>query len=206
MIVVFLISAFLLGSIPFGLLIALIFCGIDPRLSGSKNIGATNIARTCGFAYGVLTLLFDLSKGALAVLSGGFMGFSPFWQAMSGFIAILGHMYSPFMGGKGGKGVSTSVGMFLFLMPVPALAASLACIVLILVSGYVSLGSLLLVTLVPIFAIIVGKWAFLPALCLTMFCVFHKHEENIRRLICGKENPWRKKSFQEKISEKNHRK
>ena len=202
MIIVFLIFTFLLGSIPFGLLIARVFCGIDPRLSGSKNIGATNIARTCGFAYGVLTLFFDLSKGALAVFSGGFMGFSPSWQAMLGFIAVLGHIYSPFMGGKGGKGVATSVGIFLFLMPVPALVASLACIVLILVSGYVSLGSLLLVTLMPIFAIIVGKWAFLPALCLTMFCVFHKHEENIKRLICGKENPWRKKYFQEKILEK----
>ncbi len=194
----FCLYAFLGGSIPFGLLIARCLCQVEPRESGSKNTGATNIARTCGFGYGVLTLAFDLGKGALAVWAGSLAGFSPFWQAMMGLSAVLGHMYSPFMGGKGGKGVATSLGFFLFLTPCATLGSVLVCILVIWISGYVSLGSLLLVTLVPALALLQGKWAFLLAMGLTALCVFHKHRDNISRLIQGRENPWRKKHFEAK--------
>lgn len=201
MIFLFCVFAFLGGSIPFGLLIAKYLCRVDPREVGSKNTGATNIARTCGFGYGVLTLAFDLGKGALAAWAGSLAGLSPFWQAMLGLAAVLGHMYSPFMGGKGGKGVATSLGFFLFLAPWATLWAVPACITVIWISGYVSLGSLLLVSLVPALTLLQGKWVFLPAMCLTMLCVFHKHRENISRLIQGQEHPWRKKYFADSAME-----
>ena len=86
-----LLLAYIAGSVPWGLVIARVFCGIDPREGGSRNTGATNVARLCGFGWGVLTLLCDLGKGALPVALALWADLSPVWVSLTGLAAILGH-------------------------------------------------------------------------------------------------------------------
>ncbi len=140
------VAAFFIGSVPFGLLIARSFRGIDPRLDGSRNVGATNVARLCGFKWGALTLLCDLLKGFLPVLL--FAGSDAWMHSLAypaGLAAICGHMFSIFLNYKGGKGVATTIGVFLALAPWSLILAGLACIATIWRTGYVSAGSLVLV-------------------------------------------------------------
>ena len=188
------VACFLLGSVPFGLLIARRFCGVDPRTAGSCNVGATNVARLCGFKWGVLTLLFDLLKGFVPVLvlttsDSNIQGLA----YAAGLAVILGHMYSFFLNFKGGKGVATTVGVFLALAPVQLVLAGIACLAVIWKTGYVSAGSLTLVSLLPVLFLVSGRFgAMLFALIVAAFVVY-AHRENIRRLLRGEEKPWMKK-------------
>ena len=99
---------YVLGSAPWGLVIARTFCGIDPRNDGSRNTGATNVARLCGFRWGVLTLACDLGKGALPVALALWLGLSPLLVTCVALACVLGHVFSCFMGFRGGKAVATS--------------------------------------------------------------------------------------------------
>jgi len=182
-------AAWLLGSIPFGLLLSRTFLGIDPRSAGSGNVGATNVARLCGFKWGLLTLICDLLKGFLPVffLSGSLLAF------LAGLSAIVGHMFSCFLHFKGGKGVATTVGVFLALAPLQLVLAGLVCLAVIWRSGFVSAGSLALVSLLPLLLLLSGRFDdFFFSLPIAAL-VIHAHRENIRRLWRGEEKAWLKK-------------
>jgi glycerol-3-phosphate acyltransferase PlsY len=185
-------AAYLLGSVPWGLAIAKIFCGIDPRLDGSRNTGATNVARLCGFGYGAGTLLCDLLKGALPVWLALYWRPSFAFVSLVGLAAITGHTCSCFMKFRGGKAVATSIGIFLPLAFTQILVAALLCIFVIWRSGYVSLGSLTLVTALPPLLAVSGLWSWLPLSLCVLVLVFFKHRENIRRLRAGTEKSWLK--------------
>jgi glycerol-3-phosphate acyltransferase PlsY len=188
----FLVLTYLVAAFPFGLLVALIGCGIDPRLAGSRNTGATNVSRLCGTRYGILTLVLDLAKGLVPVLCARAMTGSPVFLTMVAVAAVVGHMYSVFLYGKGGKGVATTIGVFLGAAPVPALLAVAACVAVIRLSGYVSAGSLTLAVAVPVLCGVLGPVALVPAGLVIGGLVIHKHRDNIARLRCGQEKSWRK--------------
>lgn len=184
--------AYALGSVPWGLVIAKTCCGVDPRRDGSHNTGATNVARLCGFGWGVATLACDVLKGALPVWLALRVNPAPLFVSAVALACVLGHVFSCFMRFRGGKAVATSIGVFLPLAFWPLLAASLLCVLIIWRSGYVSLGSLALVTALPLGLCLTGQWAWLPlALCVWALVVW-KHRENIARLRAGTEKTWRK--------------
>ena len=184
--------AYALGSVPWGLVIAKTFCGVDPRLDGSRNTGATNVARLCGFGWGGVTLACDVLKGALPVWLALRVNPAPLFVSAVALACVLGHVFSCFMRFRGGKAVAPSIGVFLPLAFWPLLAASLLCVLIIWRSGYVSLGSLALVTALPLGLCLTGQWAWLPlALCVWALVVW-KHRENIARLRAGTEKTWRK--------------
>lgn len=187
------VAAFFLGSVPFGLVIALKFCGKDPRLDGSRNVGATNVARLCGFKWGLLTLVCDLLKGFLPVLVFVTSDNNLEWLAYpTGLAVICGHMFSVFLGGKGGKGVATTVGVFLALAPPQLVIAGLACLYVIWRSGFVSAGSLLLVCSLPLLLLFSGRPIDFFFALLVAALVVYKHRDNIRRLLRGEEKSWLK--------------
>jgi glycerol-3-phosphate acyltransferase PlsY len=187
--------AYLLGSVPFGLIIALAFKGVDPRRAGSHNVGATNVARLCGLPWGILTLLCDLLKGLLPVLISLrlFAAEAPFLCLLPGLASVIGHMFSLFLRFKGGKGVATTVGVFLAAAPAQLVLAGVVCLLVIWRSGFVSAGSLSLVALLPLLFLLAAAW---PLFCLSLAAgglVTLAHRENIRRLRRGEEKPWRGK-------------
>ena len=184
---------YLIGSVPFGLLVAKVVCGVDPRLEGSRNTGATNVSRLCGTRYGLAVLALDLLKGWAPAAAA--MTFSDGWFFLSlvGLAAIVGHTNSPFLSGKGGKGVATTIGVFLALTPSALIFSALCCVAVITITGYVSLGSLTLGAALPVFTLLTGRIGFVPITVLVGIVIYWKHRENIRRLATGQENPWRKK-------------
>ncbi|SDF52435.1 glycerol-3-phosphate 1-O-acyltransferase PlsY [Desulfovibrio legallii] len=184
--------AYVLGSVPWGLVIAKTCCGVDPRRDGSHNTGATNVARLCGFGWGVATLACDVLKGALPVWLALDVNPAPLFVSAVALACVLGHIFSCFMKFRGGKAVATSIGVFLPLAFWPLLGASLLCVLVIWRGGYVSLGSLVLVTALPLGLCLTGQWDWLPlALCIWAL-VLWKHRENIARLRAGTEKTWRK--------------
>ena len=186
-------AAFLLGSVPFGLVIGKTFCGVDPRSAGSGNVGATNVARLCGTFWGVVTLACDVLKGFVPVwLYASSHGRGGAFVCLVGLAVICGHMYSVFLGGKGGKGVATTVGVFLALAPVQLVIAGLACIGMIWRSGFVSLGSITLVSLLPVLLLFSGRWNACFFALVVAALVIRAHKENIARLRRGEEKPWKR--------------
>lgn len=184
--------AYVLGSVPWGLVIARTFCGVDPRLNGSRNTGATNVARLCGFGWGAATLLCDVLKGALPVWFAFGINPSPLFVSLVGLACVLGHVFSCFMRFRGGKAVATTIGVFLPLALWQLLAASALCLLVIWRSGFVSLGSLVLVTALPPLLAVSGKTPWLPLALGLWAVVVWKHRENIRRLRDGTEKSWQK--------------
>src|SRR5580693_10479994 len=117
-------AAYLLGSMPFGLLLGKLFGAADVRKAGSGNIGATNVARVAGPLAGILTLLLDAAKGALAVLlAARLTNDSAVWMMIAGLCALVGHCFPIWLGFRGGKGVATAAGVFLVLSPLSFLGA-----------------------------------------------------------------------------------
>ncbi len=187
------IATYLLGSIPFGLLIGKIIKGVDIRTQGSKNIGATNVARICGFPFGILALILDLLKGLVPVLLAKQYALPVPIISLIALAAILGHVYSIYLKFKGGKAVASSMGIFLAIAPLAAVSAIVLCIIAILVSGYVSAGSILFAITLPFLLWITANTAFIPLSLLTGLLLLYKHRENIRRLLQGTEISWKKK-------------
>jgi glycerol-3-phosphate acyltransferase PlsY len=184
--------AYLIGSMPFGLLVAKAAKGIDPRTDGSRNIGATNVARLCGAGWGVLVLALDIAKGWLPVAVAQTFSDSTFFLGATALAAVTGHIFSVFLHGKGGKAVATTVGVFLALAPAQLVVAAIACILAIGLSGYVSLGSLTLVTVLPLLLLFTGQGTYFFFSLAVMVLVYWRHRENIHRLVRGEEKPWRK--------------
>lgn len=194
---VFLVSGFL-GAIPFGLVITRLLGTEDPRKSGSGNIGATNVLRTSGWKSGVLTLLLDVLKGVAAILFARYVSSrisAPALEPIAALAAVLGHMYSPFTGFRGGKGVATGLGVFALLTPGPTALAALVFIIVLAATRYVSLGSMLAAATVPI----AGFWmSYSTVVCtlsgvISLFVIW-KHQDNIGRLMRGEENRIGRKS------------
>jgi glycerol-3-phosphate acyltransferase PlsY len=191
--------AYLLGSIPFGYLLVRFFRKEDIREKGSGNIGATNVIRSGAKGLGAVTFLLDVLKGACAVLLCGGVaarwGLAPAARgnvvAIAALFAILGHIYTVWLGFKGGKGVATAFGVFLALDPWAALAALGVFVVAFALSRYVSLGSILAAVAFPVFALLLPHgertaWE-IGVLFLIPLIVIVKHHANIARLLQGKE-------------------
>jgi glycerol-3-phosphate acyltransferase PlsY len=188
------VTAYLLGSIPFGLLLAKIFGKADVRKEGSGNIGAANVVRVAGPLAGILTLVLDGAKGAAAVLlAERYSNDSATWMITAGLLAMVGHCFPVWLKFKGGKGVATAAGVYLALSP-PAFLGGL--ILFILVVGfwrYVSLGSISAAAAMPM--LIYFLWAphhappsviTFGALAVAMLIVY-KHDANLQRLVEGTE-------------------
>ncbi|GAU08830.1 glycerol-3-phosphate 1-O-acyltransferase PlsY [Desulfoplanes formicivorans] len=185
--------SYLLGAVPFGLLIAKVFCKVDPLSQGSKSTGATNIARTCGLGYGILTLVLDVFKGWFPIIVATSFTHSATFLTLTGLAAVAGHMYSVFLNGKGGKGVATTVGVFLALAPGVLFWSIVVFAMVIIASGYVSMGSLCLATALPVFLLVSGHFSLLILALVLMALIFWKHRDNIERLRAGNEHSWKKK-------------
>ena len=177
-----------LGSIPTGVLIARWQKGIDIRQYGSGNIGMTNVLRTVGKGGAAFTLLGDLAKGLLPVLLALQLLTNPWAIGLVGVAAILGHMYPVFAGFRGGKGVATSLGVFLPLLPGPLMVTILVWAVCIVIRRQVSLGSLAAAAAFPLVALL---WRAPPAytVCALVAAalIWYRHQENIQRLLAGTE-------------------
>ena len=186
--ILLLLLGYVLGSVPTGVLIARWQKGIDIRQHGSGNIGMTNVLRTVGKAGAALTLLGDLAKGMLPVWFALNLLTSPWTIALVAMAAILGHLYPVFAGFRGGKGVATSLGAFLLLLPVPLLLSLFVWVMCVALRRQVSLGSLAAAAALPIAALL---WRAPPAyfLCASMAAalIWYRHSENIQRLLAGTE-------------------
>ncbi len=190
---VFVVIAYLCGSIPSGVIIAKWAKGIDPRTAGSNNPGSTNVARLCGFKYGVMTLAADLLKGLLPVaISMQFIN-NPIMLSIIALSAIFGHLKSVFLGFEGGKGVATLLGALLPLVFPPMLAGAVVCVFIIWRSEYVSLGALSMAATLPFFCLIMGHFEYIPLTIITLMIIFWTHRANIERLAKNEEKLWRSK-------------
>ena len=202
------VAGYLIGSVPFGFIIGKLK-GVDIRTVGSGNIGATNVTRAVSPLAGKICFLLDFCKGLLPVLA---------WQMLlkRGIIAdvawnlgevavilsvVIGHMFTCFLGFRGGKGIATAVGGVAAIAPLPALAAFLTWLVIFKISGYVSLGSILGAVSLPLWALLLA-WlkvtVFLPWSIIIFFAILAliavwTHRSNIKRLLDGTENSFKKK-------------
>lgn len=195
-------TAYLFGSIPFGYLLVRFVRKEDIREKGSGNIGATNVIRSGSKGLGALTFVLDVLKGFFAVilcsLVTAHVGLAPQLRAnivaLAALCAILGHIYTVWLGFKGGKGVATAFGVFLALAPWAALAALGVFVVIFAISRYVSVGSILSAAAFPALALLIPGALLLPrtpwttaVLFLVPLMIIVKHHQNIARLLSGKE-------------------
>jgi len=187
-------AAYLLGSIPFGLLVAKVFGGGDVRKAGSGNVGATNVARVAGPLAGILTLVLDAAKGSAAIwLAAHFSGEVAGWMVLAGLAALIGHCFPVWLRFHGGKGVATAAGVFLMLSPLALLGSLLLFLIVVMFSRYVSLGSIAAAAAMPL--LIYFLWAphHAPPLIVTFgafsaaMLIVYKHYTNIQRLVEGRE-------------------
>ena len=197
------IAGYLLGSIPFGFLLVKFFRGEDIRLTGSGNIGATNVARSGARGLGILTLAMDAFKGLAAVgiawglsqsglnaCSGGACLPPKLLMSAAALAAVLGHMFPVWLKFKGGKGVATALGVFVLLYPTALLFSLAVFILIVAATRYVSLGSILAAIAFPPAAYVLNhaSWQALLSVCAIVLLIIGKHRQNIRRLVAGKEH------------------
>jgi acyl phosphate:glycerol-3-phosphate acyltransferase len=184
--------SYLLGSIPFGYLLIRMFHGEDIRQTGSGNIGATNVSRTSP-ALGAVTLVLDALKGLAAVAITRTLFPGQVWLAMlAALCSILGHAFPLWLKFRGGKGVATGLGSFVLITPKAILVAVAVFVAIVSVLRYVSLGSLIAVSLLPLLAWMLDgyrdtPWMIAP-IAVASLLIIGKHHENIRRLLNGTEN------------------
>ena len=185
------VAAYLVGSIPTGLLLGKA-AGIDVRASGSGNIGATNVYRTVGRKLGIATLVGDCLKGLLPVLLARYLGLSVAMVALVGLCAFIGHVYTIFLGFKGGKGVATALGVFLGISPLSVLGALAVFIATVAVWRYISLGSILAAAVMPLIVWLQGSGPEVSGMTLVVaVIVIWKHRTNIARLRDGSESKFK---------------
>ena len=177
------------GSVPSGLWLVQAFHGIDIRNYGSKNIGTTNVFRIVGPKTAVLVLIADAFKGILAVGIMSYFFHNPLLDLFTALGALLGHNYSLFLGFKGGKGVATALGLLIFMMPKVAVASFGIWLVCVLLTRYVSLGSIMAAIFTPPLAWYLGyPSAYVIFSVVAAFFVVLRHKENIHRLLTGTES------------------
>jgi glycerol-3-phosphate acyltransferase PlsY len=187
-------AAYVLGSIPFGLLLAKLFGGGDVRKAGSGNIGATNVVRVAGPLAGILTLIFDTAKGTAAVwLAARVTNYSATWMMISALAVLLGHCFPVWLNFKGGKGVATALGIFLALSPLAAVSALLLFILCVIYWRFVSLGSVAAAAAMPLLIYFLWAPGHAPPIVIDVGTlaiaglVVYKHGGNLQRLVDGTE-------------------
>lgn len=202
--IVVILVAYLIGSIPFGYLIVRHRVGEDVRESGSGGTGATNVSRRAGKAAGVVTLVLDALKGVLAIVIAqiiiGEGGPNIDWlTAAAAIAAITGHIFPVWLRFRGGKGVATGVGVFLMLAPIAVLCAAVVLVVIVSITKYVSLGSIVAVAMIPLFVFMDMVFSqpisdlrpLLTATAVGAMLIVFAHRGNIRRLAEGTEPKFR---------------
>jgi glycerol-3-phosphate acyltransferase PlsY len=190
-----LIFAYLMGSIPTGVIVGKAFGNVDPRTQGSKNIGATNVFRTAGKKLGVITLLGDILKGLIPVAIARGTLDSYFWIGAVALAAFLGHLYPIFLKFKGGKGIATGLGVFLALSPLPAILSLLVFGAVLYKWRFVSLGSLsATAAFLFLLALLDIHRIYIPFALIIGVFIFYRHRENIERMLVGKESKIGEKS------------
>ncbi|QSO45739.1 glycerol-3-phosphate 1-O-acyltransferase PlsY [Alicyclobacillus mengziensis] len=190
MLVLSAVIAYLIGSISFSTLIGRWFGKIDIREHGSGNAGATNTLRVLGARYAIIVLLADIAKGVVAVLLAQALGGGNPWVTyLSALAVIVGHNWPIYFGFRGGKGVATTIGVLLILMPKSLLTACLVAVILIAITRYVSLGALVLAVLTPIAGIVYhgGTGKVVLAVVVGVLTIW-RHRKNIHRLLHGQEH------------------
>jgi glycerol-3-phosphate acyltransferase PlsY len=188
--IVIILISYLMGSIPFGLLVGKIVKGIDIREHGSGNIGTANVSRVIGKRWGAVVFILDSIKGLLPTL------FSKIrypqdstLMLITGIAAILGHTYSLFLNFKGGKGVATAFGVMLVLLPIPTLITLGIFTIVFIMTGFVSLSSIIAAISLPILALIFNLKFLITAMVSILSClVIYNHRENIKRIVNKEEN------------------
>jgi len=197
--------AYLLGSIPFGYVIVRASKHADIRETGSGGTGATNVSRRAGKGAGVLTLLLDALKGAASILVArlllaepAFSADASWWIAAAAIAVIVGHIFPVWLGFRGGKGVATGVGVFLILAPLAVAFAGVIFLVIVLLTRYVSLGSIVAAATIPLFVLIrnyiTPQTEFGPLLTVALVgaaLIIFAHRSNIVRIIKGSESKFR---------------
>ena len=190
------IIAYCLGSISTGLLVAKFANGPDLRSVGSKNTGASNVLRTMGWKYGLITFFGDYLKAIAACWIGQSLTGNHLGALLCGLLVILGHNWPVFFQFKGGKGVASSCGVMVFCFPIPALIGYAAAIAIIALTKFISLGSMSMLTLYAILVICMKAqgniWIILWAAVLALLCIL-RHRTNIQRLLHGTENKFGQK-------------
>lgn len=187
--IIFVVIAYLLGSIPSGILVARALGGVDPRTIGSKNIGATNVSRSAGKRAGVITLLGDLLKGAIPTFIAFRLNHDPLFVSLVGIAAFAGHLFPIYLKFKGGKGVATACGVMLVICPLAILLSALVFFIIVGIKKYVSLASIISAGMLPVFLSFSprGKDYVFMGVAISVLIII-KHKENIKRLIEGTEN------------------
>ena len=195
--VLFFIAAYLIGSIPFGSILAKTFAGVDIKTQGSKSIGATNVLRVVketnpklAKKLGIATVLLDALKGTVVLLAGLYYGVSDSTLWAIAVLAVLGHCYSVYLGLEGGKGVATGLGVYIVLIPIPTFIGAVVWIVCAKVLKISSLSSLLGLLAVIVSATFLNDGLNIGSnvpMYLIAFIIFYKHIPNIVRIIKGEE-------------------
>jgi glycerol-3-phosphate acyltransferase PlsY len=199
------VATYLIGSIPFSFLVVKLMAGKDVREHGSRNVGATNVARTAGRMAGVFALLLDIAKGWFAIVVARWIVSQPAWPfapgpatwqmremwiAIAGVLAVLAHMFPLWLHFHGGKGVATAAGVILALDPVVLLGAMLVFAIVLLVFRYVSLASMVTAAAIPVLFrfLIPGPpfWRIVMSIAIAI-AVIGKHHSNIARIVDGTE-------------------
>lgn len=203
------IASYILGSIPFGIIVSKAFRGFDLRTKGSGNMGSTNAFRVLGWKLGLLVQVLDLGKGLAAVAMANYLfnglpfhNATPFqditvWRIIAGVSAVLGHVYTIFAGFRGGKGISTAAGMLIGVAPVEVAVAVGIFLLVVVLSGYVSLGSIIAAITFPTtmflrenaFGVHITGYNTLIffAIGLSLFLIY-THRTNVERLLAKREN------------------
>lgn len=191
--IISLVLAYLLGSVSTSYIIGKMTHGVDIREHGSGNAGATNALRVLGWRMALIVLAVDILKGVLAIAFANMVTKdSHVYEALAGLLAIIGHNWPVYFRFRGGKGVATTIGVLIVLSPLPALYAGLIAIAVVLITRYVSLGSLVFVTFTLIFQIFGYHFhtpvAYILVTLLIVILVYWRHQGNILRLIRGTEH------------------
>lgn len=197
--ILFLVLGYVMGALPNGVWIGKYFKKIDIREHGSKNPGATNAYRVLGPKYGLMVLTADALKGFLPPFIASRYGVTGDMLLLIGVLTIVGHSLSFFLRFKGGKGVATSLGVFLFLIPNVTLALLIVFILVVYFTRYISLGSIVAAIALPILTALspvgygIGKTPLLVMTTLIGVFVVYRHRTNIKRLMEGTENKFKLK-------------